>query len=392
MPSNDILSKRSTKINGQPMFEILSAAKELELQGKKIIHLEIGDSSPYGNNRIKELISKNLALENSLGYSPSEGESALRAAFADHYSILCKEKIESQNVVITPANAAISQLINVLSDDGDAILFPDPGFPTYTLAAEYHSIRPIFYNLKESNGFQINTDEINSIIASNRNIRAIFINNPSNPLGIFHQISKLNEIISFCYEKKISVVIDDTYRNLVYEENYPRVNHLPNVFYIYSLSKDIASPGMRIGCVIGDMEVIKKIATLNSLLYSCLPKFIQLAAAEYLNEDHRPYRIKLRADLRSRIKKVSAILDTAKGLTYVEPNSGIYFFLNISATNFDGDTFSHILLNEAGVITCPGSSFGVNGKKYIRICISGSEAELYEACSKISVIFNRYTF
>jgi len=391
MATRAMLSKRSAKINGQPMFEILTSAKALEAQGKKIIHLEIGDSSPYGNDRIKELISKNLILEGSLGYSPSEGESALRAAFANHYSILCKEKIDSQNVVITPANAAISQLINVLSDEDDAILFPDPGFPTYNLAAAYHSVRPIFYNLEQSNGFQINFDEINSIVESNKNIRAIFVNNPSNPLGIYHQISKLNEIISFCYEKKISVVIDDTYRNLIYEENYPRVNHLPNVFYIYSLSKDIASPGMRIGCVIGDMEVIKKIATLNSLLYSCLPKFIQLAAAEYLNEDHRPYRAKLRDDMRVRIEKVSTILETAKGLTYVKPNSGIYFFLNISSTNLDGDAFSRILLSEAGVSVCPGSSFGFNGKKYIRICISGSESDLYEACTKITIIFNKYS-
>lgn len=391
MPSNDILSKRSTKINGQPMFEILSAAKELELQGKKIIHLEIGDSSPYGNDRIKDLIAKNLKLENSLGYSPSEGEADLRNAFANHYSILCKQKISSQNVVITPANAAISQLINVLSDEWDEILFPDPGFPTYNLAAAYHSIRPIFYNLEEHNGFQINADDINSIVESNKNIRVIFVNNPSNPLGIFHKISELNEIISFCYERKISVVIDDTYRNLIYEENYPRVNHLPNVFYIYSLSKDIASPGMRIGAVIGDAEVVKKIGMLNSLLYSCLPKFIQLAAAEYLNEDHRPYRAKLRNDLRNRIVKVSGILDCSPGLTYVEPNAGIYFFLNISATNLDGDTFARILLNEAGVSACPGSSFGVNGKNYIRICISGNESELYEGCTQISDLFNKYS-
>ena len=388
----NILSKRSIKINGQPMFEILSIAKELEAKGKKIIHLEIGDSSPYGNDRIKELIAKNLKVENSLGYSPSEGEPLLRTAFANHYSILCKEKIDSQNVVVTPANAAISQLVNVLSDEGEAILFPDPGFPTYTLAATYHSIKPIFYGLEEANGFQINPDEIYSIIESHKEIRAIFLNNPSNPLGIFQQVSRLNEIISFCNKRGISVIIDDTYRNLIYEDNYPRVNHLPNIFYIYSLSKDIASPGMRIGAVIGDKQVIKKISDLNSLLYSCLPKFIQLAAAEYLNEDHRAYRAKLRGDLQKRITKVCEILNGSIGLTYVKPNSGIYFFLNVTATSFDGSAFALILLNEAGVSVCPGISFGRHGKNYIRICISGNEDELYEACTRIATLFNKHRF
>ena len=293
--------------------------------------------------------------------------------------------------MVTPANAAISQVINVLCDEGDSILFPDPGFPTYNLAAVYHSVNPIFYILKEEGGYQINPDEIFDQIKSNQSVRAIFINNPSNPLGVFQEVSTLNNIIEYCYKKRISVIIDDTYRNLIYEDNYPRINHLPNIFYIYSLSKDIASPGMRIGCVIGNDEVIKKIASLNSLLYSCLPKFIQLAAADYLNEDHRPYRAKLRDVMRIRIAKLVEIFNSSKTLTYIRPNSGIYFFLNVAATNFDGDDFSKILLYEAGVGVCPGSSFGVVGKNYIRICISGNESELYEACNKISELSSKYS-
>ena len=178
-------------------------------------------------------------------------------------------------------------------------------------------------------------------------------------------------------------MLDDTYRNLIYEKNYPRIKNLPNIFYIYSISKDLASPGMRIGVVVGDSEVIKKIANLNSLIYSCLPKFIQLAAAEYLEEDHREYRSLLRKNLNQRIINVSNKLDAVKALTYVMPNSGIYFFLNISATKLDGDQFAKILLNQEAVSVCPGSSFGKNGINYIRICIGGDEIELYEACEKI---------
>ena len=84
-----MISKRSEKIFPQPMFEILQEAQNLESQGKNIIHLEIGDSSSFKNNQLHNLVKKNLALTDSLEYSPSEGESKLREAFMFHYSILC---------------------------------------------------------------------------------------------------------------------------------------------------------------------------------------------------------------------------------------------------------------------------------------------------------------
>ncbi len=231
-----MLSKRSKNINPQPMFKILLKSKELEEKGKTIIHLEIGDSSPYQNIRMRELIQKNLSSSNSLAYSPSEGEPRLREILASHYTNLCKFTFVKDNVVVTPANASISQLFNILCDDNDVILMPDPGFPTYALSANFNQVKFITYKLMEENKYQIKQKEIYSIINLNPGIKLIVINNPSNPLGVFQDVKTIDNIIDFCFKKGIYVLIDDTYRNLIYKENYPRIQHKKNVVYIYSLS------------------------------------------------------------------------------------------------------------------------------------------------------------
>jgi len=384
-----MISKRSEKIIPQPMFEILLEAQNLESQGENIIHLEIGDSSSFKNNQLHNLVKKNLALTDSLQYSPSEGESKLREAFMFHYSILCGYEFTKEQVVVTPANAAISQLFNILADEGDHVFIPDPGFPTYTLAAKHNDIKPIFYLLEEKNNYQLDLNAIFSLIESDPLIKIFVLNSPSNPLGIFQNSSDINKIVEFCFKKSIAVIWDDTYRNLIYIEDIKRgVKHKDNLFYIYSLSKDMAAPALRIGCVVGEKNVVKKISSHNSLFYSCLPKFIQLAAADYLFEDHRPYRISLRNEMMNRIKKSSKILNAASKITYVRPNSGIYLFLNIAESKLNGKEFSIELLNNCGICVCPGIGFGPSGKNYIRICISGNENDLYNGLKKMVVFFN----
>ena len=384
-----MISNRSKKIKPQPMFEVLQKAKNLENTGKDIIHLEIGDSSSFENTQLHNLVKKNLAAEGSLQYSPSSGESRLKEAFIYHYSLLCNHEFFKEEVVVTPANAAISQLFTILADENDSVLLPDPGFPTYALSAESSSLNPIYYSLLEKSNFQFSSNEIISILTKTPRIKIIVLNNPSNPLGVHQHTNDLNEIVEFCAQKKIAVIWDDTYRNLIYDDNVKRnVKHRSNLFYIYSLSKDTAAPALRIGCVIGDKHVIKKIADHNSLFYSCLPKFIQLAAADYLFEDHRPFRISLRDSMMQRIARICEILKESPKISYVRPNAAIYFFLNISKSNLDGDSFANQLLSKYGVCVCPGSGFGPSGKDYVRICISGDEKALYEGCKRIVRFFN----
>ena len=113
------------------------------------------------------------------------------------------------------------------------------------------------------------------------------------------------------------------------------------------MSKDTASPAMRVGCVVGQESVIKSISRHNSLFTLCLPKFIQLAAAEYLMEDHRPYRIAMRDEMISRIESIDKIFKQTDTISYVKPNAGIYFWINVHKTGMSGKELSLKLLKES---------------------------------------------
>jgi len=363
------------------MFRILAEAQELESAGRSIIHLEIGDTSSFNNLELRRLLREDERITASFGYSPSAGEASLRDALARQYSHECRYHFTRENVVITSANAAISQLLAVLCDEGDHVLLPDPGFSTYQLAARFNGLDPVFFSLREETGFRPDLAEVRARLLEDGSIRALVIDNPSNPLGVHHDVEIMDGLATLCEERGVAFIVDDTYKNLVYAGSLVRVQHFLTNFYIYSLSKDAAAPALRIGCVVGDAAVVAKIADYNSLFFSCLPKPMQLAAAVYLESGHSQLNI-LRSAIVERIEAVSNILKQSPWLSFVRPNAGIYIYVNISRTGLASDEFANRFLRDRGVCVCPGTGFGPSGSQYIRICLSGNESELYSGCEE----------
>lgn len=153
------LSQRAVRVQPQPMFRILAEAMQIESLGHPVIHLEIGDTSSLTSPELTRRLREDKHVTASLGYSPSAGEPVLRDVLARHYSRDLGVSIRRENVVITLANAAITQLIGILCDEGDAVLLPDPAFSTYQLAARYNSVNEVFFPLREAAGFAPNIAE-----------------------------------------------------------------------------------------------------------------------------------------------------------------------------------------------------------------------------------------
>ena len=377
-----ILSRRSSRLQPQPMFRILAQANELERAGRPIVRLEIGDTSHFADPELQRLLREDKRTTASLGYSPSAGEPELREVLARQYASECGVPFTRENVVITPANAAISQLLAVLCDEGDRVLLPDPAFPTYQLAVRFNGLAPVFFPLREKSGFAPNLAEIQALVEGDQRIRAVVIDNPSNPLGVCHDVEVMDKLAALCAEHNLALVIDDTYKNLVYTDAVRRIRHLPSNFYIYSLSKDAGAPALRIGCVVGDAAVVAKVADYNSLFYSCLPKPLQMVAAIYLEGERKQLKV-LRRAIVDRIQMTISILGLSPWLSFVRPNAAIYVYVNIVRTGLDSDAFADRLLLERGVCVCPGTGFGPSGRDYIRICLSGKEADLSAGCREI---------
>lgn len=372
------LSRRSETINPQPMFRLLARARELEQQGTPVHHLEIGDTAAFVNEPLRHLLAE--ALDRSrLGYGPAAGESTLRDAVARRYARDKGFPFTRDHVVVAPANALITQVLAVLCDPGDAVLLPDPGFPTYRLAVDYNGLEARYYPLRQSRGWNPDPAEVERLLDSG--IRAIVLNSPSNPLGVVLDCDVLDTIVELAARRGIACIVDEAYKHLIYTPGLSaELRHRGNCVYLYSLSKEAAAPGLRIGSLVGPPAIAGKIADFNSMFLSCMPDFIQNAAAAYL-EVGGDFHQQICATMPARIEAAARILKRSRSLRFVLPNASFYIYLDISRTGVQADQFCNRLLEERRVAVCPGTCFGPSGKAFVRVSICGEEADLLEGCA-----------
>lgn len=364
------------------MFNILALANAIEASGEKVYRLEIGDTSLNADPQILELLNQIEFTAGTLSYSPSLGESQLRKALADKHNELKGTNIGIDNVAVTPANAAISQLMMLLADSGDTVVLPDPCFPTYRLAAKFAQLRVKDTPLARSSQYQFDIGEIRALFASDPSIKMMLIDSPSNPLGIAHSRAQIEELARACQEFSVSMVVDETYRNLIYDNALDHNYDVPGITWIYSLSKDAGVPGLRIGSVVGSPPLIAKLGDFNSMFYSCLPKHIQLTCGKFLDSQSSSIE-QIRNKYRVRLERVYRELSESQSLIPSRPNSSIYCFVDVSPTGLSGEEFATQLLVSENVAVCPGNGFGRSGENSVRITVCGDEKDLTEGLKRL---------
>ena len=376
------LSRTSERIRSQPMFQFMAMAKSLEDEGRKVIHLEIGDTSSFSNQHLLRIL-RDLAENPPVGYAPSAGDDELRTILAEHYGQTLGTSLTKSNVVISPANALISQVFMALGDPGDRVLIPDPGFSTYPLALDALGQEGVYYPLHESEDWNPDLDEITALLGHAKTPKAVVINSPSNPLGSVMKAEIIDAIISEAARRNVAVIIDETYKNLVFNGAPVKpVASYENVMFLYSFSKDCAVPGMRIGSLVGPEHVVAKISDHNSLFYSCQPPLFQKTIARYMRENGAFDR-EMIAEIAVRAQAVGEILSQSNRLSFVPPRAAFYVFVDVSKIGRDGETVARDLLHETGVCVCPGGYFGPSGKGHIRLSLSGDKQELLDGCRRI---------
>ena len=377
------LSLRSNDVLGQPMFKILALAKEIEASGKKVYRLEIGDTSLFADPQLLQQLNQIQFSPDILGYSPSLGESLLRESLAEKHNSLKGASVRLENVAVTPANAAISQLMILMADPGDIIVLPDPCFATYRLAAKFAQLEIVDAPLTKSSEYKFDVSGLRELFASRPRIKMMMIDSPSNPLGIAHSKFQITDLARICEEFGVSLVIDETYRNLIYDDELRHTYDVPGVTWIYSLSKDAGAPGLRIGSVVGSAPLVAKLGDFNSMFFSCLPKHIQLAGAKFLDSENNAIE-EIRQRYQGRLERAHSIIAATKTLIPSKPNSSIYCFIDVGPTGLSGEDFATQLLVSDNVAVCPGGGFGPSGNSYIRISVSGDEEDLYEGLRRIT--------
>jgi aspartate/methionine/tyrosine aminotransferase len=345
-------------IKAQPMFDVLSAANAREKTGQYVARMEIGDTPGFRNGFMHELLAKYVSQDHR--YSPSAGEpSLIQALFSSQWPTYSQEEY---SISVAPANFLITAALAAVTSPGDSVYIPDPGFPTYKLACDFLGLVSIPYSVYPIHNGRFPT--LDERVASSKP-KAIIVNNPSNPLGQAFDGQQIYNSIKSLTDSGVQVIMDETYINLVYETIDCEIPNAAAI-RIRSFSKEHCAPGLRLGYVIAPKEFAQVISDFVSLTISCAPKFIQLAAAEYLSsENSLMFREEVKKEMVSRFHKLTEFVPRV--LLRQLPNSAFYAMIE---TGDDIRSFNFLLEN--GVATCPGSKFGNSAQGAVRVSLAGS--------------------
>ena len=373
---SDIQDTWAARIRPQPMFDVLQRAQIQERTGQYVARMEIGDTPGFQNEEIHRLLA-HFAQE-PLRYSPSSGE--VKLIEAAHLSQWANHSNTEMAVTIAPANFLITAAMASISSTGDVVYLPDPGFPSYVLAANFLGLRIVFYN--SLTNFETSIRE--KIDETGLIPKLVMINNPSNPIGLAIDGKTFNGLSNYFDKNHIQLILDETYVNLVYDEINPSIDS-HSAIRIRSFSKEHCAPGLRIGYALAPRKLAKVMSDLISLSISCSPKFIQLAVAEYLLSDFRAtYTERVRNEMKNRFQVLRGIIPSEYFL--VNSNSAFYALLRIQ-NDIEGFEF---LMNE-NVSTCPGSKFGENSVNSIRISLAGKKESFENDINMLKNALDRYS-
>jgi len=374
------LAKRMLRLGTETAFEVLNRARELERQGKDIIHLEIGEPDfDTPENIIQSAVS---ALNAGwTHYGPSAGLPELRKVIADEVSHSRGVRVQPEEVVVVPGGKPIIFFsVLALVDEGDEVIYPNPGFPIYESMINYVGGRGVPIRLREERDFRLDVSELEKLITDRT--RLIIINSPHNPTGGVLNKRDIEQIAQAIGDRNIFVLSDEIYSRLIFEGSHHSIMAEPGfkerTILLDGFSKAYAMTGWRMGYGVMRPDLAWQVARLMTNSNSCTASFSQIAGIEALRGDQGSVD-HMREEFQRRRDMFVAGLNRIKGFSCRMPKGAFYVFPNITATGWKSKALADALLEEAGVACLSGTSFGVFGEGYLRFSIANSMENLRKA-------------
>jgi aspartate aminotransferase len=378
------LADRMSRLGTETAFEVLNQARALERQGKKIIHLEIGEPDFDTPANVVEA-GINALRQGWTHYGPSAGLPELRQAVAEDVSRSRGVKVTSDEVVIVPGGKPIIFFtLLALADVGDEIIFPNPGFPIYESMIDYVGARAVPIRLREEKDFSFDVDEMASLITDRT--RLVILNSPQNPTGGVLSKQDLHDIADAIGDRNIMVLSDEIYSRLVFDGQHHSIMSVPGfqerTILLDGFSKTYAMTGWRLGYGVMRTDLAQHISRLMTNSNSCTASFAQIAGVEAIRGDQTSVD-RMRAEFQRRRDAFVAGLNRIKGFSCRVPKGAFYAFPNITKTGWKSKKLSEALLEQAGVACLSGASFGDFGEGYLRFSVANSLENLNQALVQI---------
>ena len=382
------LAARQALLGTETAFETLAKAKELERQGKSIVHLEIGEPDFDTPEHIRDA-AKQALDDGFTHYGASAGQIELREAIAKHQTERQGYDVSADSVIVTPGGKPVMFFtIMALVEQGVEVIYPNPGFPIYESMINYMGGIAVPMQLNEESGYNADIDNLRSLITPRTKL--IIINSPNNPCGSVIPESDLEKIAEMAVENDLVVLADEIYKDMYYgDQEHVSITKFPGMrertVILDGFSKSYAMTGWRLGYGMFPDFLVEPVTRLMTNSVSCTSVFSQMAAIAAL-EGPQDSVAAMMEEFTKRRDLVVEGLNSLPGITCPVPKGAFYAFPNIRATGMSSQEFADKALYEAGVALLAGTAFGAFGDGYIRISFANSQENLLEAIERLRKI------
>ena len=380
-------SSRTREITSFIVMDVLERAQELEREGARIIHLEVGEPDFDAPACVKEAACK--ALEDGFThYTHSLGLYELREAICEYFQIHYRVSVDPDQVIVTSGSSpAIFLVFAALLEKQDEVIISDPHYACYPNFIRFVDGKLITIPVYEEDGFQYRPEAIREKITPQT--RAVFINSPSNPTGNLLSVDRMQQIaeLTKC-EQCPYIVSDEIYHGLVYEgKAHSILEFSDHAFVLNGFSKQFAMTGLRLGYVIAPKAYIRPMQKLQQNFFISANAMVQQAGIAALKDAGDDVARMQKIYNERRLFMIRRLKELGFGIT-VEPTGAFYVFANAKHVSRDSYKLAFDILEKAHVGVSPGIDFGKNGEGYLRFSYANSLENIEEGMHRLEGYLN----
>jgi aspartate/methionine/tyrosine aminotransferase len=367
-------AQRMSRLGTETAFVVLEKARALEAQGRKVVHLEIGEPDFDTPKHVRQAAAD--AIEAGFThYGPSPGLPEFRKVIAELWKAERGIPCDFENVVVVPGGKPIMFFaMQALVDEGDDVLYPNPGFPIYESVVNFLGARPVPYSLAEPNDFDLDLEEVESKVTSRTKL--LILNSPHNPTGAVLKPETVAGLAKLAAKHSFFILSDEIYGRIQYEGRHVSIASFPGLaertIVLDGFSKTYAMTGWRLGFGIMDKPLAQAVARLQTNATSCTATFTQKAGIAALTGPQDEAKAMVE-EFRRRRQIIVDGLNTLPGFRCHMPKGAFYAWPDITGTGMKSAELANLLLQEAGVACLSGTAFGDWGEGYLRFSYANSQ-------------------
>lgn len=378
-------AERMKRLGTETAFEVLARARQLEAEGRDMVHLEIGepdfDTPRYICDAAIQAINDGYTH-----YNPAAGYPEIRKIISEEISKTRGIKTTPEQVVITPGGKPVMfYAMFALVDAGDEVIYPNPGFPIYESLINFVNARAVPIPLREENDFRLDVKELKSLVTPKTKL--MIINSPQNPTGGVLTHDDLKEIARIAVENDIWILADEIYSRIIYSDKFESLTQFPGVqertIILDGMSKTYAMTGWRLGYGVMNETLAAALTRLQTNCASCTSAFSQIAMGAAISgpQDDSDRMV---AEFKKRRDVIVDGLNQIEGISCKKPLGAFYVFPNVKAFGKTSKELEELLLEEYGVAALAGTSFGKYGEGYLRFSYANSVENIRKAITRVA--------